>query len=463
MTNKLTGRLTAVLSREPRQLVAGGVLKVQPIIDGVYVSGVYQGEANGWYNDNLPGMVPVGLWDASGNRTDATGLYENNIKITMADGLWVAEVYQGPVHGYYQHNAPATMDPGLWIDNTYIGIVNGWYQNNARVTLLNGLWVDEDFKGAVNGWYVDNAPAVMANGLWRDNAFVGPVNGYFEDNEQKPVPDAVWDGGVDTGIAQGWYEANKPALVPSGIWNGGQNEGLATGIYRDNILQKNQFQQVLESLRIQHQPEHFASWALDGSLEEDGGRFPLNMDDGWEFVDVGPRKAVKFDGSNAAGLRYGTDEDFQWVHEERVFTVGVWFWPPSLGNYRIIGTNDAASTTTPGFSLYDSSGRPYTDLPYDTNYQRYSPSVTFRELLPKFYVWTGTGTGGFYRFWLNGFEVLNPVAIAGAPRLGHSYDPFTIGWRSVDTVWNAFATSQVLTAAEIYRLYVAGLNDIQVF
>lgn len=460
MTNKLTGRLTAVLNREPRQLVAGAVLKVQPIIDGVYVSGSFQGEANGWYNDNLPGLVPVGLWDSLGNRTDANGLYENNIKITMDDGLWVAEVYQGPVHGWYQHNAPAVMDPGLWVDNTYQGIVNGWYVSNVRMTLSNGLWVDEEYQGAVSGWYVDNAPALMATGLWENNAFVGPVNGYYVDNEPEPVPDAVWDGGVDTGLAQGWYEANKPAPVPSGIWNGGNNEGLATGIYRQNIIQTRQLQDVLESLRVQHNPQHWASWALDGSLEEDRGQFPLIQSFGYKWVNVGPRKAPDMLGDATSGLVYGTNQDFRWVTEGRVVTMGAWVKNPFPGSNSILTTAGGLGTSQTGFNLFQATNVAYLDYKNSDNFQRFSNKNTGIANTPVFVVWQMDGIQSIP--YMDGRERARQ-AITGTPRIGPTFSPFSIGWRSPVTIWNAFITNQLLTEQEIYRLYVAGLNDIQTF
>lgn len=259
--------------------------------------------------------------------------------------------------------------------------------------------------------------------------------------------------------------SSSRVLGPDGLYFDGQFSGVATGIYRQNIIQKNQFQDVLESLRLQHQPQHWASWALDGSLEEDREQFPLGMDGGWEWADVGSRKAVKFDGSASAGLMYGTDEDFQWAHETRIFTMGGWLMPTGEAvNDFLIATNAANRAAAPGFSLYRNyaSVRPVLDIPSVEGLSRFSPNMMISGLTPLFYVMTGNGTGGIYRAFVNGAFIAN-ISIYGNPIVGHSYDPLTIGWRSTATIWNAFATSAILTDAEIYRLYVAGLNDIQVF
>lgn len=188
---------------------------------GVYIDGEYQGEANGWYNANIPGLVPVGLWDSSGSRTDANGLYENNVRITLTNGLWVAEVYQGEANGWYQNNLPAAMNPGLWVDNTYIGIVNGWYVNNTRTTLLNGLWVDEIYQGAVNGWYVDNALAVMATGIWEGNAFREIATGLYDNNVKLPFDSGLYVDGSFVEIANNYYVNNERAPIPDGCYRGG--------------------------------------------------------------------------------------------------------------------------------------------------------------------------------------------------------------------------------------------------
>lgn len=234
---------------------------------------------------------------------------------------------------------------------------------------------------------------------------------------------------------------------------------IVDGWYQDGVRQVRQFQQVLEQLRVQHQPQHWASWALDGSLEEDAGRFPLNMRGGWEFVDVGPRKAVKFDGSNSAGLYYGTDEDFQWVHEERVFTVGVWFSPVegALAT-RLLETNGPQSTTTPGFSArVNSTGRGDFDVPNSTGLTRFIANLTIMGARPTLHSWTSDGE--VWGFYLNGNFVIGGL-VGGLPRTGPSRDPLTIGWQSNATIWNAFTTSQALTDAEIYRLYVAGMQEL---
>src|SRR5699024_10347142 len=144
--------------------------------------------------------------------------------------------------------------------------------------------------------------------------------------------------------------------------------------------------------------------------------------------------------------------------------IGAWLAPVEYASVqRLIGTNDPASTTQPGFAGYKSNGRSYFDLPHTTSFQRHiSVAVVRPESLPQFYVWTGTGTGGEYRDYYNGI-LSNFSTVAGTPRIGHSYDPLTIGYRSTNTIWNAFITSQVLTDAEIYDLYVAGMQELMWF
>lgn len=238
---------------------------------------------------------------------------------------------------------------------------------------------------------------------------------------------------------------------------------IVDGWYSGGVRQTRQFQQVLEELRLQHQPKHWASWALDGSLEEDAGRYPLGMAGGHSWTDVGPRRAVKFDGSNGAGLYYGTDEDFAWVHEERVFTVGGWFVSEEYASTQrhIIGTNSGTSTTQNGFAGFNAQGRAYFDLPHDSNFQRFVSGAIFRGVGNIFfYVWTGTGTGGRYNDFVQGIQGSDGQDIAGTPRTGHTWLPLVIGYRSPLTVWNCFITSQVLTDAEIYALYVAGMQEL---
>lgn len=250
-----------------------------------------------------------------------------------------------------------------------------------------------------------------------------------------------------------------PAKISGVVERGGP---IVDGIYSGGVRQVRQFQDVLESLRVQHQPQHWASWALDGSLEEDRDQFPLGMDGGWQWVDVGPRKAVKFDGSNAAGLYYGTNEDFAWVHEGRIFTLAAWFFPmqDSLGT-RLLGTNDPQSTTTTGFSAsVNLNGRPTFYIPNATGLTQLIANFTRLGAQPTFHVWVADGSS--WAHYLDGTFTQGGI-LGGDPRVGPSRDPLTIGWRSNATIWNVFTTNAILTDAEIYRLYVAGMNDIQVF
>lgn len=191
-------------------------------LDGIYIGGDFQGEADGFYIENVATAVPDGLWSGGIN----TGL--------PADGLWLGGVFAGVVDGYYVANVRTTLADGLWVGEQYQGAVDGWYEDNTRETLQDGLWVGEVYQGIADGYYVGNVAATVPDGYW-SGGVLGPVpDGYWSGGVLGPVPDGVWDGGVDTGLAQGWYEANKPALVPSGIWNGGVNEGLANGYFSAN-------------------------------------------------------------------------------------------------------------------------------------------------------------------------------------------------------------------------------------
>lgn len=172
MTCKLRGRL-----RPPENLKGKitGTRVVGP--DGVYIDGAFQGVADGWYDENQPGLVP--------------------------DGLWEGGVNTGP------------LSDGLYLGGAFEGVVDGYYEQNQRVTMADGIWIGEVYQGTATGYYVDNSPAPVPDGYWS-----GGVLG--------PVPDGVWSGGNNAGLAQGYYVNNEPAPIPDGCY---RNGGLVDPYY----------------------------------------------------------------------------------------------------------------------------------------------------------------------------------------------------------------------------------------
>ncbi len=232
---------------------------------------------------------------------------------------------------------------------------------------------------------------------------------------------------------------------------------IVDGWYAGGVRQQRQFQQILESLRVQHQPQHWASWALDGSLEEDGGRLPLVHSNLVEFVPMGARMAAQFGGVGSSAM-YGTEEDFAYLHREQIFTLAGWFLSPGNASLSLIaGTTDAAART--GVRVFDSSGRPYSDIVSAPGaYVRFTPSITFNGVKPRFYVLSGTAAGiDYYMQGILG-QSREPSPHAG---VGPSHLPFTIGLNAPNTIiWNVFATDAVLSDEEIYRLYLAGMQEL---
>lgn len=259
-----------------------------------------------------------------------------------------------------------------------------------------------------------------------------------------------------------------PAKISGVVERGGP---IVDGIYSGGVRQVRQFQDVLESLRVQHQPEHWASWALDGSLEEDAGRFPLvHQSPRLEWVQVGNRLGLSGALNNVElGVSYGTVEDFSYVHNEREFTIGFWVNTKNLpANTYLFGTNITAQTL-PGFTIFKVAprGAHYLYL--------YGNSLSQMNIT--------TGVFDHFEFVvarnfpapansLTLFTAAQPLLsgnISAPGDFGNSFGPLSflrgnsVGSQVSPIILNAFCTNHILTDAEIYRLYVAGLNDIQVF
>lgn len=242
---------------------------------------------------------------------------------------------------------------------------------------------------------------------------------------------------------------------------------IVDGWYSDGVRQTRQFQQVLEELRLQHQPEHWASWALDGSLEEDAGRFPIvHQSPRLEWVPVGNRLGLS--GAlehNEIGLQHGTSSDFNYVHNEREFTVGLWVNSKTLPvDMILLGTNISNPITQAGFSFLKirTSGQIRIRLYGDSIYQPAMNTGVFDH--PEFIVARCFPAPANS---ISLFSAAQPIATGQPPppgEYGDSFEPmsFLRGANGMDppVIFNAFCTSQVLTDAEIYRLYVAGMADL---
>lgn len=266
--------------------------------------------------------------------------------------------------------------------------------------------------------------------------------------------------------------ASSRVLGPDGLYFDGSFEGVATGIYRDNVQQTHQFQDVLEELRVQHNPEHWASWALDGSLEEDRGQFPIvHQSPRLAWVPVGNRLGLSGTlNQGEFGFQCGTNTDFNYVHNEREFTVGLWANTKSIPvDVNLMGTNISSSTGRPGFTIFRvrGAGQIYLDM-VGESYNRFATRTGVFDH-PEFIVIRNFPAPANS---LTTFSAAQPVGLAqpsGPGDFGDAFQPmsFLQGRSNPDFVppiiLNAFATNHILTDAEIYRLYVAGMADIMTF
>lgn len=231
---------------------------------------------------------------------------------------------------------------------------------------------------------------------------------------------------------------------------------IVDGWYEGGVRQVRQFRTLINELHDLHQPEHFGFWPLDGSLEEDAGRLPLVHSNLVDFIQRGGREVAQFGGVGASAM-WGTENDFRFLHETRVFTMGVWFQGSANSNL-LIGTTDSAAQ--PGARIFHASNRPYFDVVTPAGYSRFTPNISTTRNHPSFYVVVGTGNELW--FWADKeLSSHSPFAVTHALSPVPNRLPLTIGLNAPDTlIWNAFATSQVLTDAEIYRLYVAGMQEL---
>lgn len=294
----------------------------------------------------------------------------------------------------------------------------------------------------------------VEDGVYINGKYFGPANGFYRDG-MPAVLNGCYEGGM---FKNGIYIDGHWIENATGLYLNNIRQPFSDGIYINGQLQTDQFQQVLEIVRTIHAPEHWASWKLDGSFEEDNGQFPIGDVAQANFAPMGRRQVVQFGGSGSR-LSYGNTSDFKWMHESRVFTAGAWFVTPDQRSARLISTNENRATVENGFSFYNNAGRIYLDMPSATATNRQTSNVLLG-FTPKFYTIVSHGTGA--DMYINGIYS-NTVAYAGGARAGDSYTPLTFGFDCTCTLWNVFLTDAQLDQDEVYSLYQAGLNDIQAF
>lgn len=303
------------------------------------------------------------------------------------------------------------------------------------------------------------------DGVYINGKYFGPANGYFENGLPAGL-NGCYEGGV---FKNGIYVNGRWVENATGLYENNVKQVFENGVYIGGERQTNRFQDVLEELRLEHDPEHWASWALDGSLEEDRGQFPIvHQSPRLEWVPVGGRLGLSGTLNNAElGFQCGTNSDFNYVHNEREFTIGLWANTKNLPTTAdILGTN-MSSQLSRGFTFFkvEPRGAYYIYLYGDSLWQANATTGVFDHF--EFVVIRNfPSLANSY----NLFAAAQPILSSNMTPSGDFGDSFgPMGFLRGRTgivppiILNAFATNHVLTDAEIYKLYQAGLNDIQTF